>query len=61
MWYLDIYSKKSFDVYEDHLMSIHAPKLMHASFAALPANSVIIIISSPGFSSVLPPLAACSV
>lgn len=36
MCYLDIYSKKSFDIYEDAFMVIHAPKLMHASFAALP-------------------------
>lgn len=38
MCHLDSYSKKSFDMYEDHLMSIHAPKLMHVSFAALPVN-----------------------
>ncbi len=31
MCYLDIYSKKSFDIYEDTLMFIHAPKLMHVS------------------------------
>lgn len=33
MCYLDIYSKNSFDIYEDTHINIHAAKLMRASFS----------------------------
>lgn len=48
---LDIYSKKSFDMHEGHLMCIHAPELMRVSFAALPMN----LGSKPMFPHRVPP------